>query len=361
MQHAIFKGLNVIDLSSVLAGPSVGTFFAELGAKVIKVEHPEHPDVTRSWKLKEESDSTAVSAYFSSINYGKDYIFLDLTKKSDHDQLTALTKEADLVIMNFKKGAQEKLNITDEQLHEINRKLIIGKISGFGDESDRVAYDLILQAESGFMAMNGTPESGPVKMPLAFIDILAAHQLKQGLLIELLEKEKQKDKYKGGVISVSLYDAAVCSLINQASNFLMTGHVPQRIGSLHPNIAPYGELFSTKDGKTITFAIGSNLHFIKLCNYLNIPEIATDSRLNTTQHRVINRELLQKILSEQVSKLNAADILHDLNQQYVPCGEIKSLDLVFKQPEAQQLIRKEVIEGVETKRITAIAFKSTNQ
>lgn len=356
-KQSIFQDLKVIDLSTVLAGPSVGTFFAELGADVTKVEHPDHPDATRSWKLKSESADSSVSAYFSSINYLKKYVLLDLKNKKHHDHLMEMVSNADLVIMNFKKGSQQKLNITDEQLHKANKQLIIGKISGFGDDSDRVAYDLILQAETGFMSMNGTPESGPIKMPLAFIDVLAGHHLKQGLLIELLQKERLKDKYVGGTVSSSLYDAAVSSLTNQASNYLMTGNVPRRIGSLHPNIAPYGELFKTKDNKTITFAIGSNLHFEKLCTFLNKAELANDDRFKTTQLRVENRKELQELLIPTVKKINAEEILTTMNDQFVPCGEIKDLEAVFAQSAAQNLVREEIIEGVNTKRVTSIAFK----
>lgn len=357
MRKNIFQNLKVIDLSSVLAGPSVGTFFAELGAKVVKVEHPDHPDATRFWKLRSEPKEASVSAYFSSINYLKEYVFLNLKDERDHSQLMEMVKDADVVVMNYKKGAQQKLSISDQELRQENPQLIIGKISGFGDDSDRVAYDLILQAESGFMSMNGTPESGPVKMPLAFIDVLAAHHLKHALLIEMLQKERQGKDYQGQSVSVSLYDAAITSLINQASNYLMTGKVPQRIGSLHPNIAPYGELFKTKDDKLITFAIGSNVHFEKLCKYLDLEELSNDSRFKTVQDRVENRHELQHLLAKRVRQKDTKEILDEMNNQFVPCGEIKDLKAVFEQSEAQELVRSEKIDGINTKRITSIAFK----
>ncbi|RFC54842.1 CoA transferase [Brumimicrobium aurantiacum] len=352
----MFKNLKIIDLSTVLAGPSVGSFFAELGAEVIKIEHPEHPDVTRSWKLPNEDKNSAISAYFSSINYKKVYQQLNLKNSEDRSQLFELVKLADVVLMNFKLGDQEKLQIYDAKLHELNPRLIIGKINGFGVKSDRVAYDLILQAETGIMSMNGTPESGPVKMPIALIDVLAAHHLKEGILIELFDR-KGNSAYKGKSISVSLYDAAVSSLVNQAANYLMNNHVPQRIGSLHPNIAPYGELFQTSDHKTITFAIGSHRHFMQLCTFLGISEIAEDQRFSSTQERVKNRVDLFEILNEKVKQYKADEILHYMHQNYVPCGEVKDLAAVFKTPAAQEMIRKENINGIETKRVSGIAFK----
>src|SRR5690554_1227458 len=144
-----FKNIKIIDLSTVLAGPSVGSFFAEMGAQVTKIEHPLYPDVTRSWKLPEENKDSSVSAYFSSVNYLKDYQQLNLKNKEEREELLEIVKTVDVILMNFKKGDQEKLMITDEILHEINPQLIIGKINGFGTEDDRVAYDLILQAETG--------------------------------------------------------------------------------------------------------------------------------------------------------------------------------------------------------------------
>lgn len=353
----IFQDLNIIDLSTVLAGPSVGSFFAELGANVVKIEHPDYPDATRSWKLESEPEDLPISAYFSSINYKKKYLQLDLINEKQYQRFLELLPAADIVIMNFKKGDQEKLNITDKQLRSKNKGLIIGKISGFGDDNDRVAYDLILQAESGLMSMNGTPESGPVKMPIAFIDILAAHHLKEGILIELLQRERFKKDYNGSSVSVSLYDAAVSSLVNQASNYLMEEKIPVRIGSLHPNIAPYGELFKTKDGKTITFAIGSNKHFQILCNYLDLPKLLKDPQFHDVQSRVKNRGKLYKVIEQKVMQKDAKSILGFMHKNHVPAGAIKDLKEVFSTNEAQSLVREEMIAGVNTKRVTSLAFK----
>ena len=353
---SIFKNLKVIDLSSVLAGPSVGTFFAELGADVVKVEHSIKMDVTRTWKLPSEDKNNNISAYFSSVNYKKNYRFLDLKKKEDLNSVYELIKTADIVLMNFKKGGQEKLGISDKKLYELNSQLIIGKISGFGSDNDRVAYDLILQAESGFMSINGTDESGPLKMPVALIDVLAAHHLKEGILIALIEKFKQKN-FKGRTITVSLYDAAISSLVNQATNYLMTGNIPERIGSLHPNIAPYGELFITKDGGIITFAIGSNRHFELMCNWLRREELTTDIKFKNAQSRVKHRGLLFQELQKSVNQFEAVEILDGMKALNVPCAKIKNLKEVFDDEAAEKLVKTEKIDGVETKRVTSVAFK----
>ena len=350
----MFSILLVVDASTVLAGPSVGTFFAELGATVIKVENAASFDVTRSWKLPSEDPNSIISAYFSSVNFGKKYIQLDLKKEEHHTQFLNLIKVSDILISNFKKGDEEKLKIEDADLRRCNPGLIIGKINGFGKESDRVAYDLILQAETGFMSMNGTPESGPVKMPVALIDVLAAHHLKEGILLAMLKK---KDSGVASTVSVSLYDAAVSSLVNQASNYLMNNHIPQRIGSLHPNIAPYGELFETKEKDLITFAIGSDLHFSKLCTYLHLENLTKKSEFSTNQSRVSNREELQRILQNEIGKLSTSDILSEMNALHVPAGKVKNLKEVFQNEDLQSSILKEEIAGTPTQRISSIAFR----
>lgn len=349
----MFDSLKIIDCSTVLAGPSVGTFFAEMGATVLKIEHPNNPDVTRSWKLSTEK-TTDISAYFSSVNYKKTYQQLNLSNTNDRSELLSLLSDADIFISNFKKGDAEKFELTPALLHAINPRLIIGKITGFGDESDRVAYDLILQAETGYMSMNGTSASGPTKMPVALIDVLAAHHLKEGLLIALYNRLQTN---KGAVVSVSLYDAAIASLANQAANYLMAGHVPQRIGSLHPNIAPYGEIFETADNQLITFAIGSDRHFTGLCDFLNIPQLNADTRFNNNSDRVQNRTELFTLLQNEILKQAAEEITQAMERLAIPAGIVKDLANVFDSTEAQKLIRTEHIDNQVTKRVSQIAFK----
>lgn len=351
----MISSLKVIDASTVLAGPSVGMFFAELGANVIKIEHPTHGDVTRTWKLASEDKSSPVSAYFSSINFGKKYLKLNLKNETDYTQFIELIQDADVLLTNFKRGDDEKLKITDTILKSVNPRLIHGKISGFGIDSDRVAYDLILQAESGFMSMNGTEKSGPVKMPVALIDVLAAHQLKEGLLLALLERTQTNC---GKTVHVSLYDAAVCSLINQASGFLMENNIPKRIGSLHPTIAPYGEIFTTKDDQQITFAIGSDNHFTKLCHFLGLEDIPENAFFASNQERVIHRKALFEIIQERIQLFKAETILTWMHTHFVPCGIIRNLKTVFEDERAKTFVLEEVIDGKMTKRIKSVAFES---
>lgn len=352
----IFKDLKVVEIASVLAGPSVGMFFSELGAEVIKVENKRSGgDVTRSWKLPSEAKDVNVSAYFCSVNYNKKYVFYNLLDADDIKNVKALINQADIVILNFKKGDDVKFGLDYDTLKKDNPQLIYATINGFGEKSDRVAYDLILQAETGFMSMNGTPESGPVKMPVALIDILAGHQLKEGILVALYERQLSSNGQK---ISVSLYDSAVASLANQATNWLMGNHVAQPIGSKHPNIAPYGELFVTKDNKLITFAIGSDKQFKNLCKVLYLDNLTEDKRFVNNVQRVKNRKVLEELLKKEISKHSSNKLIPQFHQLFVPVAKINSINEVFKNKEAQDLILTETIDGVNTKRVKTVVFKS---
>ena len=352
----VFNQLKVVEIASVLAGPSVGLFFAEMGAKVTKVENKlTGGDVTRSWKLPSENQSSTISAYFAAVNWNKESIFLDFRAAEDLEKLTSLIEDADVLIANFKFGDAAKFGLSYSQLKTKNPNLIYGEINGFGSESDRVAYDLILQAETGFMSMNGTPESGPVKMPVALIDILAGHQLKTGILTALYERDLSN---KGGAhVSVSLYDAAIASLANQATNWLMANHIPKRIGSTHPNIAPYGDLFTTKDKVIITFAIGSDKQFVKLCKVLKADAILNNSDFSNNQNRIKHRGELAEQLQQLVAKFDFAALNIALQKEHVPVAEIKDLKAVFETTEAQQLILEERVGNTNTRRVKTSVFK----
>jgi crotonobetainyl-CoA:carnitine CoA-transferase CaiB-like acyl-CoA transferase len=337
----MFQHLKIIELASVLAGPAVGMFFAELGAKVIKIENPKtNGDVTRHWKLSTENTDNPYSAYYASVNYNKEIIFEDISSSEGYKKVINLLKNSDIVICNFKPGGAEKLKLTPKELHNINPRLIYASITGFGDNDYRAAFDVVLQAETGFMSMNGTPESGPIKMPVALIDILAAHQLKEGILIALLQREKNN---KGALVEVSLYDAAIASLANQACNWLMAGHIAQPIGSLHPNIAPYGETFNTKDGKLIVLAVGNDKQFSDLCKVLNLLELINDERFLNNASRVKNRIELKKILEEKINQFQSKELISKFLELNVPAGTIKNIKEVFENEKSKGLILKDAI------------------
>lgn len=352
--EAIFENLTVVEFAGVLAGPAVGNFFSELGAKVIKIENKKAGgDITRRWRQPGET-SEGPSAYYSSVNWNKESIFLDLGDTDDKQQANELIKKADIVITNFKKGDDKKFGLTFDDLKAINSTVIQGHISGFGNESDRLAYDLILQAETGFMSMNGQPDSPPTKLPLALIDVLTAHQLKEGILCALLkQKENPEEAFR---VDVSLYDSAISSLINQATNWLMNGNVPQRIGSLHPNIAPYGEIFTTVDQCMVTLAIGSDRQFRDLCTILETEKLADRPEYRHNEGRVANRNELAQKLDAQIGVLEVDWFLEECHNHFVPAAEVKDLQQVFESPEAQKLLLREQREKRQTIRPKTTVF-----
>lgn len=352
---SLFEGLRVIDLSTVLAGPSVGMFFAELGAEVIKIENPTTGgDVTRHWKLPSEQTDLKVSAYFASINYRKQYEFMDLANPSGRDELRKRIASADILITNFKSGDAEKFDLDSQSLRLINPRLIHGRIKGFTSDEVRVAFDVVLQAETGFMYMNGTPQSGPVKMPVALIDVLAAHQLKEGILCALIQRSTTG---KGQVVDVSLEQAGMASLVNQASNYLMAGVVPGAAGSLHPNIAPYGETFACSDGRLLVLAVGSDRQFAALCAATGVESLSEDPRFSNNQQRVIHRKALADVLGERFIMRDRDAWMEELVNRKVPAGAIRSMDEVMMNPAAQALIRSETIDGIQTRRLASAVFR----
>jgi crotonobetainyl-CoA:carnitine CoA-transferase CaiB-like acyl-CoA transferase len=353
-KEELFKGLKVVDLSTVLAGPSVATFFSELGAEVVKIENKKtNGDVTRKWKLQSEGESD-ITAYFSSVNYKKSYLFLDLTSPEDQTQLKELIREADILVSNLKYGDDKKFGVSYEDVSTYNNKLIYAHLSGFISQHHRTAYDVALQAETGYMSMNGTKSSGPLKMPVALIDVLAAHQLKEGILCALI---KRSIDGKGSYISTSLEASAVSALTNQATNYIMAGYEPELSGSEHPNISPYGETVTCSDNKQIVLAVGADKQFLHLCELLNIPEIASDKRFAANVDRVANREKLYEILSEPFRNRSRDEWMKELLERQIPAGAVHSLSELFARKEISDLILSEKINNTETKRVKSVVFE----
>jgi len=349
----MFKDLLVVEFAQVLAGPSVGLFFAELGARVIKVENPlTAGDMTRKWKVPGEDPEASVSAYYASANWGKEVLDLNLKTKEGLEKAKELVSKADIVLTNFRSGQDLKLGLDPATLHQLNPTLLIGKITGYGPNNPKAAFDVVLQAETGFLSMTGTPNA-PAKIPVAVIDLFAAHQLKEGLLLALLQKEKNG---KGALVSVSLYDAAVASLANQASNWLMAGHLPQRMGCAHPNIAPYGDLFISEDQKELILAVGTEAQFQGLARIL-APELGSDPRFSTNASRVKNRNDLAILLQTAIGEWPRERLLNTLEEANIPASRVQNLEEVFSQPEAQKLVLEEEREGTLTKRVRTAIFQ----
>ncbi|MEY4930262.1 MAG: hypothetical protein RI909_986 [Bacteroidota bacterium] len=342
----MLKGLKVLELASVLAGPGVGQFFAELGAQVIKVENLKTGgDVTRTWKGRDEQTDDR-SAYFCSVNWGKKSVAVDLSSPEGKSVVQKLAAKSDIVIASYKPGDAEKLGVSYQQLKTKNEQLIYGQITGYGSDNDRVGYDAVIQAESGFIDLNGEKNGEPVKMPVALIDILAAHHLKEGLLLALLKRDRTGE---GSLVEVSLIQAAISSLANQATNWLVAGKLPSRQGSAHPNIAPYGESFTTRDGKRVLLAIGSDRQFFDLMQVLHLDDLSRNDKFRSNHLRVNHRDDLTTFLAQAILEFDSKELMAKINTHKIPAGIIQNMKEVFEMNEAKDLlIKSEEFSGVKT-------------
>jgi crotonobetainyl-CoA:carnitine CoA-transferase CaiB-like acyl-CoA transferase len=354
------EGLKVLELASVLAGPSVGMFFAELGATVYKIENvTTQGDVTRKWKLPKEDSETDISGYFSSVNWGKLSFAVDLCHEEGLNIIYSLAEQCDIVLVSYKPGDAEKLRVDYNSLKKFNEKIIYSHITGYGLDNPRAGFDAIIQAESGFTYMNGEPDGPPTKMPVALMDILAAHQLKEAILLALYYREVSG---KGQYIETSLFKAGVSSLANQATNWLVGKSIPQRMGSDHPNIVPYGTIFKTADGKEIVIAAGTDKQYQQLITVLGRPDLAHDCKFEKNHGRVINKDEINGIIQEQVLKYTREEILEILQAKSIPAGGVFNMQEVFEVPESKPMVLSGSYEnGMEIQGVRSIAFSTTDK
>lgn len=353
------SGLRVLELASVLAGPAVGQFFAELGATVTKIENKTTGgDVTRNWRMPSESPDTPLSAYYHSVNWGKETMLLDLTDAADFSRAGELIAQTDILITNFTRKKAQKLGLDPAAIRALNPSIIQVNLTAYGENDERPGFDAALQAESGFLYLCGEPDRPPVKMPVALIDILAAHQMKEGVLLALLEKMRSG---KGAYISVSLFDAAIASLANQASNWLNTHCIPQRMGNRHPNIAPYGDLFETADHHWLLLAVGTEKQFETLCNILELPELPADPRFAANSRRVIHREELNRVLAQAIAKKTRSRWMELLEPAGVPVAVPRDMSEVFTVPATERLILEQTeADGSTSRRVRTAVFEINN-
>ena len=357
MQNQFFSGLKVVEFASVLAGPAVGMFFAELGAEVVKIENKmTGGDMTRGWKLPIEDPASPISAYWCSVNWGKQHLFLDLNDPADRRQAVALALAADVVISNFKPSSARRMGVDAGSLRAQNQRLIFAQLYSFADpEDESPAFDIVLQAEAGYLHMTGEPNRPPVRLPVAFVDTLAAHQLKEGILLALLHRERNG---QGSVVSTSLLESAIASLLNQAANYLMTGHVPQRMGTQHPNIAPYGDIFTCADGQPVVLAVGTERQFQRLCSVLQLEELLQHPHFQTNKTRVEHRAALNERLAGAIQKTSLDVLMLQFREQGIPAARVRDMRGVFDLPAAQAMILEEnTVEGIPTKRVQTVAFR----
>ncbi|MDP3668672.1 MAG: CaiB/BaiF CoA-transferase family protein [Telluria sp.] len=314
-------GVRVLDLSRVLAGPWCAMILGDLGAEVIKVEHPERGDDTRDWGLRIGATETP---YFNSVNRNKRSICLDLQTEEGQQYARELALKSDVVLQNFKFGGIEKMGLGYAQLSADNPGLIYCSITGYdrsGPEAARPGYDLVIQGESGLMALNGEANRPPLKFGTAVVDTMTGMYAAQAVLAALYQREKTG---KGRDIGMALFDCGLMITAYYGLEALLIGEDPPRYGNAHPSIMPYG-VYDAADGPLVV-ACGNNSQFARFCtDVIERPELATDERFKTNLKRSANRDILVPILTFELGRRKRKDLLERLAGAGIPCGEVAGL------------------------------------
>jgi crotonobetainyl-CoA:carnitine CoA-transferase CaiB-like acyl-CoA transferase len=331
------RGLRVLDLSRVLAGPYCAMILGDLGAEVIKVEEPSKGDETRAWGPPNPGGE---SAYYLAINRNKRGITLNLKHPEALGVLDRLAARSDVLIQNFKPGTLERLGRDDAALAALNPRLIRCAITGFGPDGpyrDRPAYDFVLQAMTGLMSITGEPDGEPMRLGVAVVDIVTALYAVIAILAALQARERTG---RGQRVDVSLLESGVAMLVNVASSYLNSGKVPARYGNAHPSIVPY-QTFRAANG-WLALAVGNDGQFVRLCAVLGAPELAEDARYATNPARVANRERLVPLLQGYFIGRSVGHWVDTLLAEGIPCGPINSVDQVFGDPQvlARQMVQR---------------------
>lgn len=338
------KGIKVLDLSRILAGPWASQMLADFGAQVIKIERPNKGDDTRYWGppfIKEKtSTQPPQAAYFHSTNRNKQSIAIDIQHKTGQQIIKDLVKNADVFIENFKVGALARYGLDYPKLKLLNPNLIYCSITGFGQtgpSSERAGYDAMIQGEGGLMSITGVANGEPMKVGVAVTDIMTGLYCSNAILAALMARNHID---KGQYIDIALLDVQVATLANQGLNYLATGNNPKRQGNAHPNIVPY-QTFNTSDG-IIMLAIGNDTQFRKFCQFVERPELADNPNFQTNEQRVINRESLIEHLSKILLSHPTVWWINQLETLDIPCGPINTLQEVFNhsQIKHRNLVRK---------------------
>ena len=332
--------LKVLDLSRILAGPWCGQCLGDLGAEVIKIEHPDGGDDTRKWAppyVTQADGSQKDGAYFTACNRNKRSVVIDFSTPEGAALVARLAEEADIVIENFKVGGLAKYGLDYDSLKQKNPGLIYCSITGFGQTgpyAHRAGYDYLIQAMGGLMSITGQPDGqaggGPVKVGVAVSDLFTGMYATVSILAAIAHRERTGE---GQHIDCALFDCQTAMLANQASNWLIGGINPERMGNAHPNVVPY-RAYQLADGHAI-IACGNDSQFARLMARLGRPELAEDDRFKTAPARVIHREQLEEILDGIVIGWQRDQLIAALEEEGVPCGPINEVQDVFSDPHAR--------------------------
>jgi crotonobetainyl-CoA:carnitine CoA-transferase CaiB-like acyl-CoA transferase len=328
--NGALQDVRVVDFSRVLAGPLCTMILGDLGADVVKVEQPGSGDETRGWGPPHHGGD---AVYFLSLNRNKRSVVLDLGTESGRRAARGLAARSDVLVENFRPGLMERFGLDYESLRRENRRLIYCSITSFrsGPET-RPGYDILMQALSGLMSMTGPPGGEPVKVGVALLDVIAGLHAALGILAALHARGADG---QGQRVEVSLFEASVAALVNQAANYLLGGVVPRAMGTEHPNIVPY-QVFLAAD-RSFVLAAANDRFFQRTCELIGRPELARDPRFRTNEDRVRNRKALIGLLHD-VFRTRPASTWLALLEGKVPCGPVRTLDEVFDSPEGRAMV-----------------------
>ena len=324
------KNLLVVDLTRVLVGPYCTMMLSDLGARVIKIEAPEIGDDSRKFGPFIEN----YSAYFMSLNRGKESIALNLKNDDDKKIFEKILSKADILVENFKPGTLEKWGFGWKDVSKKYPKLIYASASGFGQTGplkELPAYDMVVQGMGGLMSVTGHPNTEPTRVGTSIGDITAGLFTTIGINAALYDREKTG---KGAFIDVSMLDCQIAILENAIARYLSKNEIPGPMGSRHPSIAPF-EAFKTKDSYII-IAAGNDKLFKNLCDVLEITEISNDERFNTNSLRCENMNQLKEIFENKLSTKKTEEWIKEMEQLKIPCGPIFNIKQAVENPQIQE-------------------------
>ena len=343
------RGIRVLDLSRVLAGPWCTQLLADLGAEVTKVERPGAGDDTRHWgpPWHGEGDKR-VAAYFLSANRGKRSAAIDFARPEGADIVRRLAMHSDVVVENFRVGGLAKFGLDAASLRAANPRLIYASITGFGQNgpyADRAGYDFIIQGLGGMMSVTGLPDGepggGPLRAGVAIADLFTGMYACTAIVAALYGREKSGD---GATIDMALFDTQIAIMANQASNALISGTDPPRQGNTHPNIVPY-QPFDAAD-QPIIIAVGNDRQFARLAAMCGHPEWAADNRFARNEARVANRETLVGLVASAIRRKPAAEWLEQMEKAGIPAGPINRISQALADVQAQHRAMVRTIAGM---------------
>jgi crotonobetainyl-CoA:carnitine CoA-transferase CaiB-like acyl-CoA transferase len=328
-------GITILDLSRVLAGPSCTQMLGDLGAEVIKVERPGVGDETRTWGppflRNEDGAETKESGYYLSANRNKRSVTINFADPAGASLVRRLLVHCDVLVENFKVGGLAEYGLGYAQLTEEFPRLVYCSITGYGQHGPyaaRPGYDLMAQGAGGIMSVTGDPDRPPVKVGVAVNDVMSGLNAAVGILSALRHRDRTG---VGQHIDIALLDVQVGWLYNVGLNYLLSGSIPKRWGTAHPNTVPY-QVFPTSDGHVILGA-NNDRQFRRLCEFAGTPQLAEDPRFKTNTDRLAHRDQLVELLSDLTRRQPTNHWVDGLQQAGLPCGPVNTIDKVFSDPQ----------------------------